>query len=145
MLTSKSMLLTRSSGYTVLSCYRRWGQQKEPFYFKRDRERNSLRSVQPFSNSIGVACNRLLIQPCPAALCVSSHLTMGQITGPLQGTNSFSAAYHTQLACPALCPVVKNFAFPVVLVYRSAVLLLITVVALPWQASICTGLIAHHF
>lgn len=35
------MLLTRSSGYTVLSCYRSWGQHEEPLYFKRDTERET--------------------------------------------------------------------------------------------------------
>ena len=100
-LTSESMLLTRSSGYTVLCCSR--GQHEGPLY----RERNSLHTVESFSDSIGVACNRLPIQLRPAALCAPWHPTIEQITGPLQGTSSFAASYHTLPAwLPGLCPVV---------------------------------------
>lgn len=56
--------------------------QREKHYFPQ-RQSNWLSSASAFSDSIGVACNRLLIQPRPAALCVSSHLTMEQITRSL--------------------------------------------------------------
>lgn len=58
-------------------------------------EKSSVQPVWSFSDSIGVACNRLLIQPCPAGLCVSLHLTIEQITGPLQGTLSFCVSLIT--------------------------------------------------
>lgn len=69
---AESMLPTCSSGYTVLSLQWRlrpaWGAALPS---EREAHRATpcgLRS--PFSDSIGVACNRLLILARPAALCV---------------------------------------------------------------------------
>lgn len=108
-LANKSMLLTRSSGYTVLCSYRSGGTS----LLSRDaRGSSSLRSVSPLSDSIGVACNRLLIQPCPAALCVSLYLTIGQIIGPLQETSSVSAPYRTRPACLAAATAAHEFTLP---------------------------------
>lgn len=71
-------------------------------------EKSSVQPVWSFSDSIGVACNRLLIQPCPAGLCVSLHLTIEQITGPLQGTLSFCVSLiKLSLSALRLCCVLE--------------------------------------
>lgn len=70
---AESMLPTWSSGYTVLSpqwsLRPAWGAALPS---ERDAHRATpeQRSAEPLSDSIGVACNRLLILTRPAALCV---------------------------------------------------------------------------
>lgn len=97
--TAESMLPTRSSGYTVLSPQKslRPARGAAP-RSERDAHRAApeQRSGEPLSDSIGVACNRLLILTRPAALCVFlSTWQWGQITGTPQATGSLSSSYQT--------------------------------------------------
>lgn len=113
MVMRKSMLRTRSSGYTVLSCYRNRGQTRNLCALKRHKREN-LPAVcaAPFQTQLAfhVIVSRFnhvqLLFVCPL------YLTMGQIIGPLQETSSFSAPYHTKPACLAPSAAVREFSLP---------------------------------
>lgn len=121
------MLLTRSSGYTVLSCYRSRDQHEEPI-LKRDGERETPCGLcSPFQTQLALHVIVSWFNHVQLLFVCLSTWQWSRSQDPLQETSSFSASYHTLLACSALSLVVYMFTLPEMFLHLAFSALLLTI------------------